>query len=124
MPANAKKPARNRMTAADMTVLLVQAQDRGLPALLKPRPVLAADRKPLQQRLGLVDLGAMHGHDHAGPRTPARKRQRNEDRPVGGVNHVVSHIEFELTGGNVSRILGSNTCLLTRGPFRVCGTSC
>ena len=52
----------------------------------------AADRQPLQRRLGLVDLGAVHGHHHAGRRPPARKRQRNEERPVGGVNHVVAAI--------------------------------
>ena len=50
----------------------------------------AADRKSLQRRLGLVDLGAVHRHHHAGPRPPARKRQRNEERPIGGVNHVVA----------------------------------
>jgi D-alanyl-D-alanine carboxypeptidase/D-alanyl-D-alanine-endopeptidase (penicillin-binding protein 4) len=44
---------RNRTTAADMTALLLQAQD-GLPALLKPRPLLTADRQPLASDAALV----------------------------------------------------------------------
>ena len=32
----------------------------------------------------------MHSHHDAGLRAPAGKRQRNEEWPIGGVNHVVA----------------------------------
>ena len=56
----------------------------------RPENAGAADRKPLQRRLGLVNFGAMHSHHDAGLRAPAGKRQRNEERPIGGMDHVVA----------------------------------
>jgi D-alanyl-D-alanine carboxypeptidase/D-alanyl-D-alanine-endopeptidase (penicillin-binding protein 4) len=45
---------RTRISAADMAALLVQAQDLGLPTLLKPRPILDAARQPLETGVTVV----------------------------------------------------------------------
>ena len=60
--------------------------------------VAGADRQALEEGLGFADLAAVQGHDHARIRAAARQRDRNEERPVGGVQDVV--------GLGVDRIAG------------------
>ena len=59
---------------------------------LRPRPehAGAAYRHAFQPRLRLVDLGAMHRHQYPRRRSPSGKRERNEERPIGGMDHIVS----------------------------------